>query len=65
MTAVSEQLGAWLTGQALRTLLFQVPPVHLAIFAAAAAVIGVVSILACLIPSARAARISPTEALAE
>jgi predicted permease len=58
-------LGAWLTGQALRTLLFQVPPVHPAIFAAAAAVIGVVSILACLIPSARAARISPTEALAD
>jgi predicted permease len=58
-------LGAWLTGQALRTLLFQVPPVHPAIFAAATAVIGVVSILACLIPSARAARISPTEALAD
>jgi predicted permease len=58
-------LGAWLTGLALRTLLFQVPPVHPAIYTAAAAVIGVVSVLACLIPSARAARISPTEALAD
>lgn len=57
--------GAWLTGQALRTLLFQVPPANPEIFAAAAAVIGLVSILACLIPSARAARISPTEALAD
>jgi predicted permease len=58
-------LGAWLTGQALRTLLFQVPPVHVAIFAAAAGLIGVVSLVACLVPSDRAARISPVDALAD
>lgn len=58
-------VGAFLTGQALRSLLFQVAPLHLAIFAAAAAIIGVVSLAACLIPSHRAARISPVEALAE
>jgi hypothetical protein len=58
-------LGAWLTGQALRTLLFQVPPLHFAIFAAAAGVIAVVSLIACLVPSQRAARISPVEALAD
>jgi len=57
-------IGAWLTGQAMRTLLFQVPPFHLAIFAAAAGVLGMVSLGACLLPSRRAARISPVEALA-
>jgi predicted permease len=58
-------LGAWLTGRAMRTLLFQVPPVHLATFAAAAGVIGVVSLAACLLPARRAARVSPMEALAD
>jgi ABC-type antimicrobial peptide transport system permease subunit len=58
-------IGAYLTGQAMRTLLFQVPPVHVGTFAAAAGVIGVVSLSACLLPSRRAARISPMEALAE
>jgi len=58
-------LGAWLTGQAMRAILFQVPPVHVATLATAAAIIGVVSLAACLLPSHRAARISPMEALAE
>ena len=57
-------MGAWLTGQAMRTLLFQVPPLHVGTVAAAAAVIGAVSLVACLLPSHRAARISPMEALA-
>jgi hypothetical protein len=57
--------GAWMAGQALRTLLFQVAPVHIAVFGGAAAVIGVVSLVACLLPAQRAAGISPTEALAE
>ncbi len=57
-------LGAWLTGQAMRTLLFQVPPLHVATFAAAAGVVGVVALVACLLPSHRAARMSPMEALA-
>jgi len=57
--------GAWLMGQAMRSLLFQVPPVHVATLAAAAGIIGVVSLAACLLPSHRAARTSPTEALAE
>jgi predicted permease len=58
-------IGAWLTGRAMQTLLFQVPPLHLATFAAAAGVIAVVSLVACLLPSHRAARISPIEALAD
>jgi ABC-type antimicrobial peptide transport system permease subunit len=58
-------IGAWLTGRAMRTLLFQVPPLHVATFAAAAGIISVVSLVACLLPSHRAARISPMEALAD
>jgi ABC-type antimicrobial peptide transport system permease subunit len=49
----------------MRTLLFQVPPLHVATLAAAAGIIGVVSLVACLLPSQRAARISPMEALAD
>jgi predicted permease len=58
-------IGAWLTGRAMRTLLFRVPPLHVATFAAAASIVGVVSLVACLLPSYRAARISPMEALAD
>jgi predicted permease len=58
-------IGAWLTGRAMQTLLFQVPPLHIATLAAAAGVIGVVSIAACLLPARRAARVSPMEALAD
>jgi hypothetical protein len=58
-------IGAWLTGRAIGTLLFQVPPLHLATLTAAAGIIGAVSLVACLVPSQRATRISPVEALAE
>jgi predicted permease len=57
--------GAWLTGRAMRTTLFQVPSLHIAIFAAAAGVIAIVSLVACLAPAQRAARISPMESLAD
>jgi predicted permease len=55
--------GTWVTGRAMRTLLFHVPPFHLAIVAATACIIGLVSLAACLVPAHQAARISPTEAL--
>ena len=58
-------MGAWLTGRAMRVLLFQVPPLHVATLAAAAGIIGGVSLVACLVPSQRATRISPVEALAD
>ena len=58
-------IGAWLTGQAMQAVLFHVPPLNLAILAGAAGVMGLVSLVACLLPSQRAARISPMEALAE
>lgn len=57
-------LEAWFAGQAMRTVLFHVPAVQPAVLAGAAGIIGVVSIVACLVPSHRAARISPMEALA-
>jgi predicted permease len=56
--------GAWVTGRAMRNLLFHVPPFHVATLAGTACIIGLVSLVACLAPAHQAARISPTEALA-
>jgi ABC-type antimicrobial peptide transport system permease subunit len=56
---------AWQAGRAMQTLLFQVPPLHIATIAVAAGIIGLVSLVACLLPARRAARISPMEALAD
>jgi len=58
-------IGAWLAGRAMQTVLFHVPALNLATLAGATGVIGVVSLMACLLPSHRAAQISPMEALAD
>jgi predicted permease len=58
-------LGAWQAGRAMNTVLFHVQPLNLPILASAAGVMGVVCFAACLVPSRRAARISPIEALSE
>jgi predicted permease len=58
-------LGAWQAGRAMNTVLFHVQPLNLPILASAACVMGVVCFAACLLPSQRAARVSPMEALAE
>jgi predicted permease len=58
-------MGAWLAGRAMQTMLFHVPAFDLKVLAAAAGVMGLVSVMACLVPSHRAARISPMEALRE
>lgn len=58
-------LGALLAGRAMQAVLFHVPALNLAILAGAAGVTGVVCLAACLLPSQRAARISPMEALTE
>jgi ABC-type antimicrobial peptide transport system permease subunit len=57
--------GAWVTGRAMRNLLFHVPPFHVATLAGTACIIGLVSLVACLAPAHQAALISPTEALAD
>ncbi len=57
--------GAWLTGAAMQAVLFHVPALNPAILAGTACVMGLVSLAACLLPSQRAAQISPMEALAE
>lgn len=56
-------LGVWLASRALQSVLFQVPALHMATLATTAAVLGTVSLAACLLPSHRAARISPMEAM--
>lgn len=58
-------IGAWLTGQAMQTILFHVPALNLGTLAGAVGIMGLVSLFACLLPSHRAARISPMEALAD
>jgi ABC-type antimicrobial peptide transport system permease subunit len=58
-------LGAWAAGRAMRTVLYHVPPLDLPVLAGTAAVLCVVSLVACIVPSQRAARISPMESLAE
>jgi putative ABC transport system permease protein len=56
-------IGAWQAGRAMRSVLIHVPPLSLAILAATASVMGAVCLAACLLPSQRAARISPMETL--
>ena len=57
--------GAWMTGQAMRAVLFHVPAHSPAILAGSAGVVAAFSLVACLLPSRRAARISPIQALAD
>jgi predicted permease len=56
---------AWMTGQAMRAVLFDVPAHSPAILAGSAAIVAACSLAACLLPSRRAARISPMQALAD
>ena len=55
--------GAWLAGRAMQAVLYQVPQIDLRVLAGAATVLAVASLGACLLPSWRAARISPMRAL--
>ena len=56
-------LGAWGTGIAMQSVLFDVQPFHPGIVAATAIVLGVVVLIATLLPSHRASQVSPIEAL--
>lgn len=58
-------IGAWMTGEAMRAVLFHVTAHNPAMLTLSAAVIAAVSFFACLLPARRAARISPFQALAD
>ncbi len=56
-------LGAWGTGIAMQSVLFDVQPLHLGIITATAVILSLVVLVATLLPSHRASRVSPMEAL--
>ncbi|MGO8791745.1 MAG: ADOP family duplicated permease [Terriglobia bacterium] len=58
-------VGAWLTGRAMQTVLFHVPVLSIFALGCAAGIMAVISLVACLLPATRAARISPMQALAD
>jgi ABC-type antimicrobial peptide transport system permease subunit len=58
-------LGALLAGRAMQAVLFHVPVLNLPILVSAACVTAIVCLAACLLPSQRAARISPMDALTQ
>jgi predicted permease len=58
-------IGAWWAGRAMQSLLFHVPSMHVPVLAITAVAMALVSFLACVVPSQRAARISPMEGLSK
>lgn len=56
-------LGAWLAGRAMTSLLFGVTPGNALVLAGTAGLLAAVALLACFVPSRRASRVSPVEAL--
>ena len=56
-------LGAWAAGRAMHSVLFGVGTVHLGVLVVTVAVMTVVVLLATFLPSHRASRVSPIEAL--
>ncbi len=56
-------LGAWFAGRAMQSVLFGVPALHLATLFGTAILLGAVSLIACLIPARRAAKVDPMVAL--
>jgi predicted permease len=57
--------GSWMAGQAMQALLFHTPALPASVAALVTATMGIVCVAACLVPSIRAARVSPTEVLAD
>ena len=58
-------LGAWLTGKAMQGVLFHVPALNVMALGCSAGIMALISLVACLLPASRAARISPMQALAD
>jgi predicted permease len=56
-------VGVWVAGKAIASVLFGVPPLHLATLVATSLVMAAVSLVACLIPARRASRVDPMIAL--
>ncbi len=56
-------IGAWWAGRAMQSVLFDVPTLPFAALFATALVMGVVSLVACLIPARRATKVDPMIAL--
>jgi predicted permease len=56
-------IGAWLTGRAMQSVLFDVPAIHFATLFGAALLMSIVSLVACLVPARRATLVDPVEAL--
>ena len=56
-------LGAWAAGRAMQSVLFGVGAIHAGVLVATAVVMTVVVLLAVFLPSHRASRVSPIEAL--
>lgn len=56
-------LGAWLAGRAMTSLLFGVSPADPLVLTGTAILLGLVAMLACFLPSRRAAKVEPVEAL--
>lgn len=56
-------LGSWWAGRAMQSILFDVPTLHIATLLVTALVMGIVSLVACLIPARRATKVDPMVAL--
>ena len=56
-------IGAWWAGSAMQRVLFDVPALHPVILVGTGVVMTIVSLVACLLPTLRAAKVDPMEAL--
>lgn len=55
--------GAWAAGRAMQSILFEVSSFHVPTFIGMAGVLSLVTLIACLLPALRAARVDPMAAL--
>ena len=56
--------GSWLAGRAMQSILFNVPAIELPTLAAALAILGLVAVVACLIPARQGLTGRPDRGLA-